>query len=283
MFMLTSPPAPLPLGAHTQLVQTRHGWMLANPNDFYLGRALIEYGECSELESAVLRQLLLQPGIVVEVGANIGVHTIMLAREAQARHQVLVAFEPQPLIFQNLCANLAANSMRNVLAWPYACGATAGTLYFAQPDYDALGNFGGVSMQTEAAANTLPVPCVRLDDALRSHTVGLLKLDVEGFELNALLGAEETIARSRPAIYVENDRLDRSQALIEWLWSKEYRLWWHLPLLFNPGNFFGRSENIYGRVVSCNMLALPRELEMEIDGFVEVTDSATHALMSLSS
>jgi hypothetical protein len=36
-------------------------------------------------------------------------------------------------------------------------------------------------------------------------------------------------------------------------------------------------------VVSCNMLALPRELEMEIDGFVEVTDSATHALMSLSS
>jgi hypothetical protein len=84
-------------------------------------------------------------------------------------------------------------------------------------------------------------------------------------------------------IYVENDWLDQSRALIEWLWSKEYRLWWHLPLLFNPGNFFGRSENIYGRVVSCNMLALPRELEMEIDGFVEVTDSATHALMSLSS
>lgn len=83
-------------------------------------------------------------------------------------------------------------------------------------------------------------------------------------------------------IYVENDRFDRSRALIEWLWSKEYRLWWHLPLLFNPANFFGRTENIYGRVVSCNMLALPRELAMEIDGFVEVTDSAAHALMSLS-
>jgi len=140
-------------------------------------------------------------------------------------------------------------------------------------------------MQTEAAANTIPVPCVRLDDVLRSHTVGLLKLDVEGFELNALRGAEDTIARSRPVIYVENDRLDRSQALIEWLWSKEYRMWWHLPPLFNPGNFFGRAENIYGRLMSCNMLALPRELEMEIEGFVEVTDSdsTTHALMSLSS
>ncbi|MFM0400991.1 FkbM family methyltransferase [Paraburkholderia aspalathi] len=124
--MVTPSPALVPLGAHTQLVQTRHGWMLANPNDFYLGRALIEYGECSELESAVLRQLLVQPGIVVEVGANIGVHTIMLAREAQARRQVLVAFEPQPVIFQNLCANLAANGVRNVLAWPYACGAAPG-------------------------------------------------------------------------------------------------------------------------------------------------------------
>lgn len=136
-------------------------------------------------------------------------------------------------------------------------------------------------MQTEAADNTIPVPCVRLDDVLRSHTVGLLKLDVEGFELNALKGAEETIARSRPAIYVENDRLDRSQPLIEWLWSREYRMWWHLPLLFNSDNFFGRTENIYGSTLSCNMLALPKELEMEIEGFTEVTDSATHALMGM--
>jgi FkbM family methyltransferase len=282
--MATSPSAPLPLTANAQLVQTRHGWMLANPNDFYLGRALLEYGECCELESAVLRQLLVRPGIVVEVGANIGVHTIALAREAEARHQVLVAFEPQPVIFQSLCANLAVNGLTNVLAWPYACGAKAGTLYFEQPDYGAPGNFGAVSMQSEPGSNTIPVPCVRLDDALRTHTVGLLKLDVEGFELNALQGAEETIARSRPTIYVENDRLDRSQALIEWLWSKDYRMWWHLPPLFNSGNFFGRTENIYGHVVSCNMLALPKEVELEIEGFVEVvdSDSATHALMSLA-
>jgi hypothetical protein len=49
MSMVTPSSVPLPLGEHTQLVQTRHGWILANPNDFYLGRALIEYGECSEL------------------------------------------------------------------------------------------------------------------------------------------------------------------------------------------------------------------------------------------
>ena len=204
--MVTPSSVPLPLGEHTQLVQTRHGWILANPNDFYLGRALIEYGECSELESAVLRQLLVRPGIVVEVGANIGVHTIALAREAQERRrQVMVAFEPQPVIFQNLCANIAANGLRNVLVWPYAWGASAVALHFEPPQYDAPGNFGAVAMQTEASANTVAVPCVRLDDALRTHRVGLLKLDVEGFELSALQGAEQTLSSSRPAIYMEND------------------------------------------------------------------------------
>ncbi|RFU45842.1 FkbM family methyltransferase [Paraburkholderia sp. DHOC27] len=257
--------------------------MMANPNDFYLGRALIEYGECCELESAVLRQLLVRPGVIVEVGANIGVHTIALARQALQQRQVLVAFEPQPVIFQNLCANLAANGITNVLAWPYACGNDIGTLYFEQPDYEAPGNFGAVAMRAEPGAGTLPVPCVRLDDALRNHTVSLIKVDVEGFELAALQGAEQTLARCRPTLYVENDRLDQSQALIEWLWSKDYRLWWHLPPLFNPANFFGRDENIYGQLLSCNMLALPRELDLNISGFTEVTDSATHALMDLIS
>jgi hypothetical protein len=120
--MVTSPAAPLALSPHTQPVQTRHGLMRANPDDFHPGRALLEYGECCELESAVLRQLLVRPGVVVEVGANIGVHTVALAREARPRRQVRVAFEPQPVIFQNLGANLAANGITNVLAWPCAAG-----------------------------------------------------------------------------------------------------------------------------------------------------------------
>lgn len=256
--------------------------MLANPNDFYSGRALLEYGECCELESVVLRQLLVHPGVVVEVGANIGVHTVVLAREASQRRQVLVAFEPQPAIFQNLCANIAVNGISNVLAWPYACGSDVGTLYFERPDYQAPGNFGAVSMLAEPTADTIPVPCVRLDDALRNHAVSMIKIDVEGFELAALQGAQETLARCRPTVYVENDRLDRSQALIEWLWAQEYRLWWHLPPLFNPDNFFGRVDNLYGGLFSCNMLALPRELNVELTGFIEVTDSATHALLTLA-
>ena len=100
--------------------------------------------------------------------------------------------------------------------------------------------------------------------------------------LAALQGAQATLTRGRPTIFVENDRLDHSQALIDWWWSKQYRLWGHLSPLFNPDNFFGRAENLYGGLLSCNMLALPRELELDITGFTEVTDATAHALMHLA-
>lgn len=56
----------------------------------------------------------------------------------------MVAFEPQPFVFQNL------NGIHNVRAWPYACGAHAEAVYFGHPDYSRPGNFGAVSMQEQA-------------------------------------------------------------------------------------------------------------------------------------
>ena len=271
-------PLPIPLGAPYKLVQARHGWFLANPNDFYLGRAMLEYGEYGEIESAFLRQLLFKPGRIVEVGANIGTHTVGLAKEAAARGWSLDAFEPQPFIFQNLCANLALNGIANARAWPLACGNEAKTVFFSPPDYGAIGNFGGVEMTTEAADNRIAVPCVRLDDLLGPAPVGLMKIDVEGFELLVLQGAAAILERSRPILYVENDRLEKSRDLIEFLWSMNYRLWWHGPQLFNPDNFFKVTENIYGNVISINMFCIPRELEAQVNSSPEVTDSAFHPM-----
>ena len=66
-------------------------------------------------------------------------------------------------------------------------------------------------------------------------------------------------------------------SLIEWLWSKQYRLWWHVPPLFNPDNFFGDEVDLYPRVASINMVCLPRELELPIAGLEEVL-TARHPL-----
>lgn len=264
------------------LVQSRHGWMLANLNDIYMGAAMATYGECNEVELEFLLGLAQYPGSVVEVGANMGIHTIPIARALQKQGRQLVVFEPQPVVFQQLCANLALNGLMNVTAWPFACGEKQGVVTFPRPDYLKTGNFGGVSMSSSApvAGNaSVQVPCTRLDDMLQYERVGLLKIDVEGFELRVLNGSRALIQRSRPLLYVENDRVDNSQELIEWLWAASYNLWWHTPPLFNPHNFFGVAKNLYGRIVSLNMLGVPREINLGIPAqLVKVQESNHHPM-----
>jgi len=77
-------------------------------------------------------------------------------------------------------------------------------------------------------------------------------------------GAEQTIRRYRPVLYVENDREEKSAALIRQLLALDYRLYWHLPPLFEPRNYFGVTENVFGRIVSVNMLGLHGSIPQNI-------------------
>ena len=260
------------------MAQCRYGTMLINRFDYYIGQALLRYGEYCEHEVELLRFFIAEPGTVVEIGGNNGSQTVALAQAARAVGGDLVVFEPQPFLFQNLCANLALNALDNVSAWNFACASEPGTLSFEKPDYHHLGNFGGVSLSRTQGSNTVQVPCVRLDDWVRDRPVRLMKIDVEGFEMEVLRGAAETIEVNQPVIYMENDRLDQSAALIRYLWQLDYQLWWHVTPLFNEANFRGERENIYPRPYSYNMLCIPRRLEMDIRGLPEIVDADRHPM-----
>ncbi|PTB20766.1 FkbM family methyltransferase [Trinickia symbiotica] len=252
--------------------------MLANRFDEYIGQALIQYGEYAELETQLLLQCINRPGTVVEVGGNIGSQTVPLAKAAKAVGADVMVFEPQPFLFHNLCANLALNAVDNVAAWPFACASHPGTVWFTSPDYRRAGNFGAVSVQMQPLENSIQVPCVRLDDMTRERTVHLLKVDVEGFELQVLEGAQDVLTNHRPLLYVENDRVANSSALIQYLWRHGYRLWWHISPLFNPQNFRGSAENRYPQLYSFNMLGVPRESSLLLQGFEEIVDATAHPL-----
>ena len=261
-----------------QLVKGRHGWFLVNAQDVYIGRAMLAYGEYGEIEWKLLEQLMRDGKDAIEVGANIGTHTVSMARKLAGMGKRLLAAEPQPVVFQNMCANLALNALFNVLAENTACSDAAGWLTFSAPDYLRQGNFGGISMREDGGGDQR-VRAVRLDELVtEDFDVGLMKIDVEGFEQKVLEGATQTIARCRPAIYLENDRVDRSKALIEWLWRADYRMWWHVPMLYNPDNFAGNRENIYGNVASFNMVAIPGQTPTAISGLIPVEDSDMHPL-----
>lgn len=255
---------------HLKTLNTRHGPMLALPGDAFLTRCLEVYGEFSPVELRLLMQII-KPGMtVVEAGANIGALTVALARACAPAP--LYAFEPQQRVFQVLCANLALNGVTNVIASPDALGAAPGIARIPPLDYAAPGNFGGVSLHPAEAAGQA-VRIVPLDD-FELPSLGLLKVDVEGFETAVLQGARATIAKHRPALYVENDRTGQQRELIDLIHALDYRLYWHTPPLAGPGNFNGVTENVFDRhYVSINMLGLPAERQAETDmEWIDPTD-----------
>lgn len=245
-----------------RLTRTREGLMLYNRHDKYVGHSLDRYGEFSEGECDLFRQLI-QPGsVVVEAGANYGAHTLVLS-ELVGEKGIVYAFEPQRIVFQTLCANMALNGRTNVHCEPEAVGEAPGHIVVPLLDYNSEQNFGGLGLGDYQNGERVPVTTV---DSLKLPRCDLLKADVEGMELSVLKGAEETIANCRPILYVENDRQENSAALIEYIMSLEYDLYWHLPPLFNPANYFNNPSNEFGRIVSANMLCIHSAVKSSIAG-----------------
>lgn len=260
------------------LVRARHGYLLYNRNDIYIGRAIEAYGEYSELEVVLFRQACGEGDIVVEVGANIGAHTVAFSRMVGAGGRVH-AFEPQRVVFQTLCANLALNSITNVECHPVAVASEDSFVLIPDIAYDAMGNFGAVEVGNFEQGHK--VPTVRLDAFLDLPRLKFMKVDVEGMECAVIEGARETLQRHKPILYVENDRLEKSRQLIELIGSCGYRLYWHVPPLFNPENFAGSGDNIYPGIASFNMLCVHRSSTLNIDGFDEITDPDAHPLREI--
>ena len=257
--------APVP-DSPVVLKECRHGKMLFLWRDIYVGRSLDLYGEFSHLETTLFSQFA-QPGmVVIEVGANVGAHTVSLARMVGPQGMV-VALEPQRVIFQLLCANVALNGLFNVRTHQAAAGRKAGTLMVPPLDYAAENNFGGISLSSEAGGESVPVITL---DSLALPVVHIVKIDVEGMEADVLAGARQLIARHRPVLYLENDRREKSAALIRQLDKLGYECWWHTPPMFNPDNAAGRQENVFPGILSLNLVCLPKERPMVMDGFRKV-------------
>jgi FkbM family methyltransferase len=254
------------LPAYNRLRACRYGQILYNVHDMYIGRSLDLYGEFSEGEVDLFRQMTKPGHTVVEVGANIGAHTVFFARQVGPRGRV-IAFEPQRIIFQTLCANVALNSLTNVECFQHAVGSAAGTIVVPPLDYTQDDNYGGLALGGFSDGESVPVVTL---DSLALPKLNVLKIDVEGMEHSVLTGAAETLNRCRPILYVENDRADRSDELIRLLDSLEYNLYWHMPPLFNPHNFAGNGVNVFGQIISKNMIAVHRTVPQKLDGFEPV-------------
>src|SRR6266404_6679365 len=182
--------------------------MLYDRNDVFIGRSLDLYGEWAQSELDLLA-LILHPGdAVIDVGANLGTHTVGFAQKVGPTGRVF-AFEPQRVVFQMLCGNVALGGLLNVHATNAGLARQPGTSLAREiVDYDRPGNYGAV---TYDSASPVPVeagePTTFMTlDQLPLERCRLLKIDVEGMELEVLQGGTNLIKATRPIICLENNR-----------------------------------------------------------------------------
>jgi|SRR6185312_857922 len=243
------------------LAQTRYGTMLLPPFDRYVTPQLIHHGRFSEAEFATWVPYLGDGSVALDVGANVGGHTLALASLVGYAGRVY-AFEPQRHLFQMLCGSLELCGARNVVPFHRAASREPGTVRVPEMDYGHPNNFGALDLR--AVPHDAPCETVRsmpIDD-LNLPRVDFIKIDVEGYELDVLLGAEQTVARCRPVISAEADREQNVPAELGWFKRHDYRVWWHRPPM-GP---------LFPNTISLNLLGLPRERAdlPEPEVFVEV-------------
>lgn len=260
--MNSDPPPPLFADGALAIRRCRRGLMLFNRNDSYIGRSLDLYGEYSPGEGRIFESFVRRGDVVVDGGANIGAHTLHFAALAGNAGRV-IAFESQATLHHMLCANLALNRLHNVEARLAALGEASGAAFVPVVNYEAEGNFGGVSVSAHPPGG--PVSVCALDE-LDLAACKLLKLDVEGDELRALRGAADLVRRCRPVLFVENDRPQRSPELLEHMLGLDYRLYWHIAPLYTRANFFDNPENVFGNTASVNVLGIPPGMRAEVRG-----------------
>jgi FkbM family methyltransferase len=209
-----------------------------------IGLSTLIYGPFEEAETEVLRKLARPGSTAVDAGANVGVFTIPLALAVGEGGRVL-AFEPGPDTAERLRSNVARNRLGNVTVVEAALGAARGHTTLAIGDDSAYSSTVG----TVSGGRSAEVRVERLDDVWDEAgrpEVSVLKVDVEGAELDVLSGAAELLDSNRPAVLVEAAELERAEAVRRLLLEHDYvpspapgLQTWNLLFVAQPGSHPG--------------------------------------------
>jgi FkbM family methyltransferase len=160
----------------------------------------------SEPEFQRLMATLLKPGMVVyDVGANVGFHAVIAARLVGLGGRV-VCFEPLPSNARQIAHNARLNGFIQITVRPEALGATNGNARFLVSDRPTWGALASARSTVPKGVGEMEVKIRRLDSLISEGLLplpNLIKIDVEGAEVDVLAGAAETIHKARPILMIE--------------------------------------------------------------------------------
>ena len=161
-----------------------------------LALSISHYGTYEELESKIMEEKIEMGNIVVDVGANIGLHTLNMARIVGNTGQVF-AFEPDPSNFEILKKNVKINNYKNIILEQKAVGDKHGRTTLYQSDHPGKHR---IFPQTEQAKSEIQVELTNLDNYFDSDMIdkiNFIKIDVEGLEFSVLKGMKNILKNSK--------------------------------------------------------------------------------------
>jgi FkbM family methyltransferase len=220
------------------LITNRFDYHRVNNEHVYgVGHDILETGSYNPAEVDLVLQLLdlrrkyFGDGVsALDCGANIGVHTVLWSRR-MVDWGTVIAFEAQERVYYALAGNIAINNCFNARALHCALGDKSGSMRIPSPDYYKPSSFGSLELKAgenveyigqEISYNDSLVDVRLLTiDSVGPARVDLIKIDVEGMELEVLAGGSRCILENHPILLVESIKVDRSQ-LTTWLAQRNY-------------------------------------------------------------
>lgn len=200
-----------------------NSWLLLNNND-HISDFIRKNGFWGKNESTIAKVFLANRlnTNTLDVGANIGGFTLPIAKFVASSNGKVYSYEPQRIVFQQFCANVFLNSLDNIFTYNFALGDRVCKIQIPELDFWKSQNVGGFSidknirenLQNEAregknfsnseSVEQYTVEQRTLDSFKFEFAINLIKVDVEGYELEFFIGSSNTIkASSYPPIIFE--------------------------------------------------------------------------------
>ena len=263
-----------------EIADTTTGRMMYDSNDIWIGGSLKALGEYSYHEAKAVQKFCRPNTVAIDVGANIGALTIPMS-EAVGDKGIVIACEPQHLVWQILVGNVALNSKRNIIPLNVAVGKKPGSIICPELlESDGKVNSGGLELGKHRDGRKVPMATVD-SLVLKDQPVSLIKIDVEGMEPDVILGAMNTIELHRPVVYFEADR-DNYKKSVMLLHQQGYRCYTHQPPMYREENHKGAGNPWDGKMVSFNVVAMPDDTDPELEhGMNEIIVRNTDGSLSV--
>jgi FkbM family methyltransferase len=175
--------------------------MLVNAQDLGIGRELRKYHIHEPILTRFINSFVRDGDTILDIGSNIGYYTLLFSRRV-GPNGLVIAVEPEPSNFTLLTLNLQLNSVDNVRLYQVAIGDSIGEAILYISDFS---NWHSLRTKNPEKTKGIRVPLTTID-ALRedlNRPINLIRMDIEGFEIQAIKGGEQTLKYDRPYLIME--------------------------------------------------------------------------------